>query len=145
VTPYVVLHPGAGSVTKRWPVPGFAAVARAVRQAGSPAVAVHRGPADAAAATALVAAIGANAIVLEEPPLPALAGVLAGATLYLGNDSGVSHLAAAVGASSVVLFTRALLPWRPWARHPRVLVVSTRRTVPAEVAEVIASARATLT
>ena len=74
------------------------AVMGALRGTRPVAVAVHRGPADAAPASALVEAIGPDAIVLGEPPLPALAGVLASAALYLGNDSGVSHLAATVGA-----------------------------------------------
>ena len=43
------------------------------------------------------------------PPLPVLAGVLSMAQAYLGGDSGVSHLAAAVGAPAVILFPAATL------------------------------------
>src|SRR5262249_51867416 len=129
---------------KRWPVEAFAAVAGALRQVGSRAMVVHRGPADADAASALVAALGPDAIVLGEPALPALAGALATATLYLGNDSGVSHLAAVVGAPSMVLFTPGLLAWRPWAPSARVFVVSTREPVAVEVEEVIGAARAAI-
>ena len=140
----MVLHPGAGSAHKRWPVEGFATAAGALRRAGSLAVAVHWGPADAGAAAALAGAIGSDVHVLREPSLLTLAGALAAAALYLGNDSGVSHLAAAAGAPSVVLYTPALVGWRPWALHPRVLVVSTRQTVAAEVEKVIDSARAAM-
>lgn len=143
-TPFILLHPGAGSTTKRWPVEGFARVTGDVRRRRSLAVAVHQGPADAEAACALAAVLGPKAIVLKEPSLLTLAGALATAALYLGNDSGVSHLAAAIGAPSVVLYTRALLPWRPWAVHCRLAVVSTRDIVTAEVAEVVDSARAAL-
>jgi len=144
VKPFILLHPGAGSVAKRWPVDGFAAVTGALRGAGSLAVAVHCGPADVDAAAALAGVLGPEVIVLRAPQLLTLAGALAGAALYLGNDSGVSHLAAAVGAPSVALYTRALLAWRPWARHARLVVVSTQEVVAAEVEGVMHSARAAM-
>jgi ADP-heptose:LPS heptosyltransferase len=51
-------------------------------------------------------------------PLPDLAALLARATAYLGNDSGVSHLAAAVGVPSVVLFGPTdRRRWRPLGTH----------------------------
>ena len=141
----VVLHPGAGSTTKQWPVDGFLAVAREVSRVRSVRIVVHEGPADRAPATALLAALGATAIRLREPPLEALAGALAGAALYVGNDSGVSHLAAAVGAPSVVLFTPTLLGWRPWAPVAGLRVVSTERVEPGDLDSVLAAARGTLT
>jgi ADP-heptose:LPS heptosyltransferase len=142
VTPFLLLHPGAGGDPKRWPVQGFAAVAAAVSR--PPAVVVHQGPADAAAAAALIAALGGDAIVLVEPPLPALAGALAAAALYVGNDSGVSHLAASVGAPSALLYTRRLLAWRPWAPEARLMEVSAAGLIAAEVAAVIDAAREVL-
>jgi ADP-heptose:LPS heptosyltransferase len=79
-------------------------------------VLVHQGPADAEAAAGLRARLGEAAILLREPELPRLAGVLAAARAYLGGDSGVSHLAAAVGAPSVVLFPPATRRrWAPWS------------------------------
>jgi ADP-heptose:LPS heptosyltransferase len=53
---------------------------------------------------ASVAALRRDLPVLLNPPLRTLAGVLAEAEGYAGNDSGVSHLAAAVGAPTVALF-----------------------------------------
>jgi ADP-heptose:LPS heptosyltransferase len=43
---------------------------------------------------------------------------------YLGNDSGISHLAATIGVPSIVLFGADQLGWRPWAEHIEPLVVS---------------------
>ena len=60
------------------------------------------GPADESAAAPLAALPGA--VVARDLPLRVLAGRLAGAGLYLGNDSGVSHLAAAAGAPTLALF-----------------------------------------
>ena len=142
--PVILLHPGAGSAGKRWPVEGFAAVARDACRSRPLALIVHEGPADADAASALMASLGPKAVRLQEPPLEALAGALAEAALYLGNDSGVSHLAAAVAAPSVVLFTAALLGWRPWSPAPRLCVVSTRGLGAADLEEATAAARAVL-
>jgi ADP-heptose:LPS heptosyltransferase len=118
------VHPGAGGRGKRWPATGFAAVLGSVSSLPRLAVVVHQGPADAEAVAALTEPAIARAIVLREPPLPLLAGLLSHAAVYLGNDSGVSHLAAAVGAPSIVLFGAERLIWRPWAEHVEPLVVS---------------------
>ena len=63
---------------------------------------------------ALASRLGVAPRLLKEPDLDVLAGALAEATLYLGSDSGVSHLAAAVGAPALVLFREVNLAWRPW-------------------------------
>jgi ADP-heptose:LPS heptosyltransferase len=109
----LIVHPGSGGAWKRWPAACFAQVIRAV---GPGRLIVHQGPADAAAVEALVAELAVPVERLVEPDLPALAVVLADARAYLGGDSGVSHLAAAVGAPSVILFPpEAARRWRPWS------------------------------
>ena len=50
--------------------------------------------------------------------------MLTHAAAYLGNDSGISHLAATVGVPSIVLFGADQLGWQPWAEHIEPLVVS---------------------
>ncbi|HKQ67196.1 MAG TPA: glycosyltransferase family 9 protein [Methylomirabilota bacterium] len=120
----LVVHPGAGGPGKQWPAAGFAEVVGRLSALPHLAVAIHQGPADATAIAALPESLTARAISLREPPLPLLAGVLSLAAAYLGNDSGVSHLAAALGVQSVVLFGEPQLPWRPWAEHVEPLVVS---------------------
>ena len=64
-----------------------------------------------------VLAAGPSGDAARGAPLPVLAGVLSHATAYLGNDSGISHLAAALGVPSVVLFAAEGIIWRPWADH----------------------------
>jgi heptosyltransferase-3 len=121
----LVVHPGAGSRGKLWATEGFAAVLeRLARRQSRLAVVVHRGPADSEAVAALSAALGRPAMVLEEPDLTVLAGVLSVAAAYIGNDSGISHLAAALGAPSIVLFTAERIIWRPWAEHVEPQIVS---------------------
>ena len=140
--PVVLIHPGAGGVVKRWPIDGFATVARdVIQRRRSVTLTVHQGPADLQAASDLLAALGPVAMRLLEPPLETLAGILAGVSLYLGNDSGVSHLAAALGAPCVIPFTRELLGWRPWAAGVHLPVVSARALMPVDLDRVLAAAR----
>jgi ADP-heptose:LPS heptosyltransferase len=134
----LIVHPGAGGQGKRWPAAGFAAVLERLRTLPGVAIAVHQGPADLEAVAALPEALIVRAIALREPPLPRLAGLLAHAAAYLGNDSGISHLAAAVGRPSIVLFDAERLIWRPWAEHVEPLVVSRGRPREADIARIVA-------
>jgi len=136
--PWLVVHPGAGSAAKRWPAEAFARVVVTLAAQRRLNVLVHQGPADAEAAVALHRHIGAGAVWLVEPTLPALAGVLARAHAYLGNDSGVSHLAAALGVPALVLFDARHLAWQPWWSGARLRTVTLTTAVPDEVAAVMA-------
>jgi ADP-heptose:LPS heptosyltransferase len=120
----LLVHPGAGGRGKRWPATGFAAVLEQVATLPRVAIALHQGPADADAVAALPAPVTTRSIPLREPALPLLAGMLTHAAAFLGNDSGISHLAAAVGVPAVVLFGAERLTWRPWAEHVEPVVVS---------------------
>ena len=128
----VVVHPGAGGRAKRWPAAAFAEVVAAASTRPDVAIVIHEGPADVDA-VAQVSSLVRAARVLRAPALPALAGVLSRCTAYVGNDSGISHLAAAVGAPAIVLFSSSNLAWRPWAGAPRLLTVPMGRAVEADV------------
>jgi ADP-heptose:LPS heptosyltransferase len=136
----LMIHPGAGGVAKRWPPEGFAAVAQALAERADLEIAVHDGPADHAAVVALGAQLPGPAVTLTDAPLTTLAGALAHIALWIGCDSGVSHLAAAVGAPTLALFAEANLPWRPWAEHARTRVVTMGSLAPSDVAGVVAEA-----
>jgi ADP-heptose:LPS heptosyltransferase len=115
--PYAVIHPGSGSQRKDWPVSRFAAAAT-VWHAEGLKIAIVAGPADERSAGQLKGLLGASAALLPTQRLSVLAAVLAESSAYLGNDSGVSHLAAAVGAPTIAVFgpTRAAR-WRPRGRR----------------------------
>jgi heptosyltransferase-3 len=140
----MMLHPGAGGVAKCWASEGFAALAESLVASACVELIIHDGPADHDAVAGLRRRLRVPALALTDPPLEALAGALAHITLWIGNDSGVSHLAAAVGAPALVLFAEANLAWRPWMRETRTLAVSTGRLSPADVETVIADAKALL-
>jgi ADP-heptose:LPS heptosyltransferase len=102
---YVCIHPGASVPKRRWPVRHFAAVAgrMAVRELGI----VLTGTAGEAELTRAVAeASGTSCLDLAgKTDLGAVAALLEGARLLVCNDTGVSHLAAALGVPSVVIST----------------------------------------
>jgi ADP-heptose:LPS heptosyltransferase len=112
----LVVHPGSGGAWKRWPVERFARVIHAVTRTRRLPVVLHQGPADADAVEELAARLEVAVERLVEPDLPSLASRLAAARGYLGGDSGVSHLAAAMGAASVIVFPAATIRrWAPWS------------------------------
>ena len=117
----VALHVGSGSPRKNWPAERFAAVADRLAERGIRVLLVS-GPADEAQADAFLRSTRNRVLVAESPRLGELAALLARADAYLGNDSGVSHLAAAVGTPTVAIFgpTDPAL-WAP--RGPRVIVL----------------------
>lgn len=101
----VLLHPGSGGRHKRWDPRGFAVVVDALRAAGrQPALLL--GPAEHGEAPAWRRA---DVAVVDGLDLVAAAALIASAPVWIGNDSGMSHLAGALGRRGVVLFaaTRA--------------------------------------
>ena len=97
---FLALHPGSGAPAKNWPADRFAALARALSP-GRDWLLVC-GPADEEAAAVLAREPGALAV--RELPLRVLGALLAQAGRFVGNDSGVTHLAAAFGARTLALF-----------------------------------------
>ncbi len=99
----VVVHPGAGKVPNRWPAERFGEVARALRAVGH-RVAVCAGPAERALPAAVDAGAGVALPRLPVLSVHALGAALAEADLAIVNDTGVLHLAAAVGTRVLALF-----------------------------------------
>ncbi len=109
----IVIFPGSGSPAKNWPVEKFLKVS--VMQPSTlknrASVAVILGPAETSIEPIFR---DAGVTVLKDLDLPTVAAIARIATAFVGNDSGVSHLAAAVGASGIVLFGPTdPARWRP--------------------------------
>lgn len=98
----IVIHPGAGAAWKRWPPDRFAALIHAL----SPdrPIALVEGLADAEPVTAIQTAVERPVPVIRETSLRRLAAFLSHASLYIGNDSGITHLAALASAPTIALF-----------------------------------------
>jgi ADP-heptose:LPS heptosyltransferase len=98
----LVLAPGSGSREKNWPVTSYSAISEWWRQRTEGAVVVLVGPVEEERGG--LDLLLSRAVVARKPTLAQAAALLARSDLYLGNDSGISHLAAAVGVPTVALF-----------------------------------------
>ena len=97
IPPQIVIHPGSGSPTKCWPKAQFAALYSALERRGLHA-ALLCGPVE------LERDFNNDCPTICPPDLSALATLLASARLFIGNDSGPGHIAAAVGTPTLSLF-----------------------------------------
>lgn len=99
-----VVHPGAASAARRWPVERFAAVARSERRRGREVV-VTAGPGERPLADDLAerARLSGDRV-LSRIDLLDLLAVISRAGRVVSGDTGVAHVATAVGTPSVVLF-----------------------------------------
>ena len=122
---FAAIHPGSGSVRKNWAMERFGEVARRLREEAGRQVVWLLGPAETERGIKPDARGG---VVLADLALETVAGILALADGYVGNDSGVTQLAAAVrGAEGRRTPTVALFGptdvrvWGPRGRHVRVV------------------------
>lgn len=120
--PFAIIHPIAASKTKEWDLEKFARTAEFLRQKGIASVAV--GTADEnERLSKLVSLSSAQIRTVTGLSLPELIAFAARARLFVGNDSGVAHIAAAVQTPSVVLFGSSNRDhWRPWTDAPNAVV-----------------------
>jgi ADP-heptose:LPS heptosyltransferase len=98
-----VIHPGATSAARRWPVDRWAAVARAERDAGRRVVVTGSGE-ERALADAVAGGDPGIEVLAGRTTLVELAALVADAEVVLCGDTGVAHLATAFGTPSVLLF-----------------------------------------
>jgi Glycosyltransferase family 9 (heptosyltransferase) len=108
------LHPGSGDTRKNWPLARFKELAEKLEAAGW-AVRWLLGPAEEGLA------LPAGSQAWRNVPLRHLAAALAACSVFVGNDSGITHLAAACGCPTVALFG-ATDP-AVWAPRGRVVAV----------------------
>jgi predicted lipopolysaccharide heptosyltransferase III len=116
-----LIHPAAAFATKRWAVENFARVAEYVAERGYAPVAIAA-PNEAKIIEDLLSEASVNILDLDLS-LPEVTVLAARSQLFVGNDSGIAHIAAAVGTPSVVIFGSSnIAHWRPWNRAPAEVV-----------------------
>jgi hypothetical protein len=109
----IVIQPGSGSRTKNWPLNHFEDLAARLERDGH-RIAWCMGPAEEEWLS--------RPDTLPPMPLVELASVLAGARLFVGNDSGIGHLAALTGCPTVTIFgTTDPVVWKPAGPQARVV------------------------
>ncbi len=114
----IVIHPGSGSAIKNWPAENFIQLADSLQHAGDwqPVFLLGEAEADWAKHWQM------PWLVIAQPDLAQAAGILTAARLYIGNDSGISHLAASLGIPVVVLFGPSdPVGWGPRGKNVRIL------------------------
>jgi ADP-heptose:LPS heptosyltransferase len=113
----VVVHPGAKDAARRWPPDRWAQVAAALTARGRHVVVTgSRDERPLAARVAAGARLGPDSVVAGELDVLELAGLVANAGAVLCGDTGVAHVATALGRPSVLLFGPTP-PWR-WGPPP---------------------------
>lgn len=112
--PFAVLHVEASLESKRWPAERFSALASRLReQRGMPAIVIGQNE------VLVREAAGSHGIAMSDLSLAETMGLIERAALFVGNDSGPAHIAAAFVRPLVVIFgpSNADL-WRPWSNGP---------------------------
>lgn len=122
-TPFAVIHPAAAFDTKQWATERFSRVAESLSARGL-AIVVITASTEAHLADKLRQHATSAVVAFTDLSLPEVTALLSQARLFVGNDSGVAHIAAAVGAPSVVIFGSSnTAHWRPWGKAPSEVVL----------------------
>ena len=103
--PLWAIHPGSGSRHKNWPMERFLETAGKLRDRKQVQPIFLSGPVEQETDSVSISTIQTQGFpIISNLSLPVLAGVLSCCSGYLGNDSGISHLAAALEIPTVVVF-----------------------------------------
>jgi heptosyltransferase-2 len=111
----LALHPGSGSESKNWPEANWAELLHELLNATEFRLLVVGGEAEGERLQRLVAALPPMRVrVAQSLPLAELARLLSRCALFIGHDSGISHLAAALGLPCLILWGETAEDvWRP--------------------------------
>jgi ADP-heptose:LPS heptosyltransferase len=128
--PYAVLHPFASEPAKTWPSENFLTVAKHLNDD------LGIEPLFVGGLTDDLSGFGAYTC-FQGAPLEEVKSLLAGTALFVGNDSGPAHIAAAFGRPVVALFGSSdIANWGPW-RTENVVLASAQGIHSIEVSEVV--------
>jgi len=114
---YAVVHPTALYVTKQWAPEKFAELSDWLERERGLQVVYSCGPGESAVLDAVERSAGRGLRRLGRASLGEFAAALAGARVFIGNDSGPAHMAAALARPSVIIFgSSSSKIWGPWPR-----------------------------
>lgn len=101
----VAIHPGSGSYKKCWPIKKFVELAKMIVKDNGLKILLVSGSADKENIDFFMNSIDKNYFVLaNELPLLQLAAVIERCDAFIGNDSGITHISAGVGISTIAIF-----------------------------------------
>lgn len=115
----IALHPGSGSEKKNWPEANWAQLIELILSSTDVNLLIVGGEAEGERLQRLAAALPPKRVtVAQSLPLPELGRLLQGCIGFVGHDSGISHLAAAVGLPCLILWGNSVEEiWRPQGEH----------------------------
>jgi len=101
----IILHPGSGSKKKVWPLDRFLSLARTLQNRFGSKILIPFGPAEGSEVEEVFEGMDPRAVIrVKELSLKELASVMEGCRLFIGNDSGISHMACALGIPTIAIF-----------------------------------------
>lgn len=101
----ISIHPGSGSKKKNWPLKRFSEIAAWMREKYNAKILLIIGPAEEELEKEIFDAMkDLRPVIAKNLPLKLLSGLLASCRLYIGNDSGITHLTAALEIPTICLF-----------------------------------------
>ena len=120
--PIALFHPAAAFATKQWATEHFARTAEFLYEKGLHTVAIAaRNESDILVRLEKESQV--PVITFDDLSLPEITALASKAKLFVGNDSGIAHMAAAVNTPSVVIFGSSNRDnWRPWTEAPNEIV-----------------------
>jgi heptosyltransferase-3 len=120
--PLALIHPAAAFDTKQWATANFARVIEDLSARGFNCVAVAA-PNERQVIANLTEHTSARLTAFTDLSLPEVVALAARARFFVGNDSGIAHIAAAMRVPSVVIFGSSnVAHWRPWTLAPAEIV-----------------------
>ncbi|HMH45327.1 MAG TPA: glycosyltransferase family 9 protein, partial [Pyrinomonadaceae bacterium] len=120
--PLAMIHPAAAFETKQWPAENFARVIDEVAVRGLRPVVIVA-PKEKQILDSVVQGSSARVIGFDDLSLPEVTALAARSQLFVGNDSGIAHMAAAVNTPCVVVFGSSnVAHWRPWTTNRHEVV-----------------------
>lgn len=111
---FALLHPSTAFFTKQWPTANFARTAEFLAEKGLHIAAVGS-KSESNVLDELKSLSTVPITTFNDLTLPEVTALASKASVFVGNDSGIAHIAAAVGTPSVVVFGSSNRDhWRPW-------------------------------
>jgi ADP-heptose:LPS heptosyltransferase len=120
---FALIHPASAFATKQWPTENFAKTAEFLAAKGLQTVGVaSRKENDVLEQLKKLSTVPITTF--NDLSLPEITALASQAKVFIGNDSGIAHIAAAVGTPSVVVFGSSNRNhWRPWTHAPNEIVL----------------------
>lgn len=119
---FALMHPSSLFATKQWSTENFARTAEFLAERGIRTIAIAS-RSEVEVLKTLKDESNAPIQTFDDLTLPEITALASMAKVFVGNDSGIAHIAAAVGTPSVVIFGSSNRNhWRPWTNAPNEMV-----------------------